>query len=85
MKEVYYFTAPWCKSCANLKPHIGRVKEQGVIVHEINVEENPGAAEEYDVMQLPTIVMIQDEAVICRKAGFSESLVDQLYDFAKSN
>ncbi len=84
MKEIYYFTAPWCKSCANLKPHISKVKDQGINVHEIDVEKDPRTAEEYDVMQLPTVVFLQDEAIITRKAGFSESLVNELYDFAKS-
>jgi len=83
MKEIYYFTAPWCKSCANLKPHIKRVQEAGVTIHEINVEEDPRTAEEYDVMQLPTVVLIQDDAVITRRAGFSESLVQEIYAFAK--
>ena len=84
MKEIYYFTAPWCKSCANLKPHIKKVSEQGVTIHEINVEDNPQAAEEYDVMQSPTVILVEDGATVFRKAGFSEGLVVQMYSFAKA-
>jgi thioredoxin 1 len=84
MKEIYYFTAPWCKSCANLQPHIEKVAGLGVTIHKIDVEENPRTAEEYDVMQIPTIVMIQDDAVIGRKSGFSEGMVLELYKFAQN-
>jgi thioredoxin 1 len=83
MKEIYYFTAPWCKSCKNLQPHIEKIAGQGVTVHKINVEESPSVAEAYDVMQLPTVIMLQDDAVMGRKAGFSEDMVLELYRFAQ--
>lgn len=81
MKELLYFTAPWCKSCANVKPLVDEAKQKGIAVQEVNVEEHPEIAQEHDIMQLPTVIMIQDESVVSRKTGFSNSLIDTLRQF----
>lgn len=83
MKEILYFTAPWCKSCKNLKPHIEKVSSDGKVqVQTVDISVDEKTAHEYDVMQLPTLIFIQDDAIISRRSGFSDDVVRELYLFS---
>ena len=53
------FWAPWCKPCEKLEPVLdaltGRVR-----VERVNADEDPDRAAQYDVLSLPTCVLLVD-------------------------
>ena len=62
-KVLIDFYADWCGPCKMMSPIIDKIaEEQGdnVKVGKINVDENQDLAMEYNVMTIPTIMIIND-------------------------
>lgn len=59
------FYADWCGPCRIMSPIIDEIAEEtdSIKVGKINVDENPDLAMEYDVMSIPTIVIIKNGEV----------------------
>ncbi len=82
MKKIMMFTAPWCAGCKTLKPHLEKL--QGKIeVEYIDVEEQPGAAEEYGISNLPTLFFVHDGELVKHRTGVSETVIKDLISFAE--
>ena len=65
-KVLIDFYADWCGPCKMMSPVIDKIaEEQGenVKVGKINVDENQDLAMEYNVMTIPTIMIINDGEV----------------------
>jgi thioredoxin 1 len=66
------FWAPWCAPCRTVAPIIeelagsysGKVK-----VAKLNANDNPGVAERYGVMSIPTILLFRNGEVVHRMVG----------------
>ncbi|MFW6109953.1 MAG: thioredoxin [Patescibacteria group bacterium] len=57
------FWAPWCGPCRVIGPVIEELAEEfegKVKVGKLNVDENPGVAQKYSVMSIPTILIFQE-------------------------
>ncbi|MBD3177550.1 MAG: thioredoxin fold domain-containing protein [Armatimonadia bacterium] len=70
---LVHFTAPWCPPCRMQSAEAARLSdasggEIGFI--EVDVAEDPAAAEDYRVGAVPTLVFFQGEAELCRATGF---------------
>ena len=59
MKEILYFSAPWCGPCRNFKPIMESVNNS-IPVRFINVDENPQLSAQYNVRSVPTLVFLKD-------------------------
>ena len=59
MKEILYFSAPWCQPCRNFKPIMESVNNS-MPVRFINVDENPTLAAQYNVRSVPMLVFLKD-------------------------
>ena len=59
MKEILYFSAPWCGPCRNFKPIMERVSNS-MPVRFINVDENPQLSAQYNVRSVPMLVFLKD-------------------------
>jgi thioredoxin 1 len=59
MKEILYFSAPWCGPCRNFKPIMESVSNS-MPVRFINVDENPTLAAQYNVRSVPMLVFLKD-------------------------
>jgi len=72
------FTAPWCRTCypvclvANdlIDEYQGRIK-----FIEINVENYPGLAEDYEIKALPTVLIFNNGQPIHRILSYEEKSV----------
>ena len=59
MKEILYFSAPWCGPCRNFKPMMESVSNS-IPVRFINVDENPQLSAQYNVRSVPMLVFLKD-------------------------
>ena len=66
------FYADWCGPCKMMAPVIEQISEEiGNIakVGKINTDENIGLAEKYEIMSIPTIMIIKNGQVVKRFLG----------------
>jgi thioredoxin 1 len=53
------FWAPWCKPCRALEPVLDELSSR-IAIERINADEDPDTAARYDVLSLPTVVLLVD-------------------------
>jgi thioredoxin 1 len=53
------FWAPWCKPCKAMEPVLDALASR-IRVERINADEDPDTAARYDVLSLPTVVLLVD-------------------------
>lgn len=66
------FSAPWCKPCMRLAPIIEEISAEyrgRVTVTKANVDEDPTTAAKYDVMSIPTLIILKDGQPVERITG----------------
>ncbi len=65
------FWAPWCGPCRMLGPIIEQIADEreDILVVKVNVEDNPELASEFDVMSIPTIVIMKNGQVVAKSVG----------------
>ncbi len=65
-KVLIDFYADWCGPCKMMSPIIDQIAEEKaeqIKVGKVNVDENQELAMEYDVMSIPTIIIINNGEV----------------------
>ena len=55
--EVKFFNATWCGPCKQMKPHIDVLISEGYNIQQIDIDEQPELAQEYNVRGVPTLVV----------------------------
>jgi thioredoxin len=84
------FWAPWCRPCKQLHPLFDAQAADhgadGVQFARVNVDENPGTASAYNIMSIPTIIVIDpDGHELDRQVGLpNKRRLDQLVHDAGS-
>jgi thioredoxin 1 len=68
MKQVLYFSAPWCAPCKMLKPRLEPLRSQIRIV-DINVDSSPATAQDWQVRSVPTIIVVDGTNEVGRLVG----------------
>lgn len=63
------FWAPWCGPCVAVAPELEKLAEEGFSVVKINVDESPDLAQQFDVMSIPTLILLQDGEAVRRAVG----------------
>ena len=65
------FWAPWCGPCRKVGPILDEIAEEreDIKVCKVNVDEEPELAGAYDVMTIPTLMVIKDGEIISQSAG----------------
>lgn len=67
------FWAPWCGPCKMVAPvveDISREYSDKLKVVKVNVDENMGIADRYEVMNIPTLMLFKDGDVVKKMVGF---------------
>lgn len=68
--RVLYFSAEWCQPCKKIYPKVERLLDgTGIYLQKVDVDQNPGLAEQYQVKSVPTIAIIGDGGLIGTYAG----------------
>ena len=68
------FWAPWCGPCQMMLPIVGEIAEErsDIKVGKINVDEQPELARQFQVMSIPTFLVIKNGEVAKRQVGGME-------------
>lgn len=77
------FWAPWCGPCRMVGPVVEDVASEtagSAIVGKINVDEEPGLAQSFRVMSIPTLVVMKDGKVVNSQVGAKskQAILDML-------
>jgi thioredoxin 1 len=68
------FWAPWCGPCKMIGPIVEKLANElssSVKIGKLNVDDNPGTAQEYGVMSIPTLLLFKGGKVVGTTMGFT--------------
>ena len=65
------FWATWCGPCQMIAPTIHEIADEraDITVGKVNVDEQPGLAEAFGIVSIPTLVVIKDGKATAQAAG----------------
>jgi thiol-disulfide isomerase/thioredoxin len=71
MKKLLFFTASWCSACKAIKPVVEKeATEKGFDVKYVDMDDEEGAymADEFNVRNLPTLIVLDKQGVEIKRA-----------------
>jgi thioredoxin 1 len=81
MKKFLYFSAPWCGPCKQLGPIMEELNNEGYTVQKIDVDSNPEITQAFDIRNVPTVILQEDNVEKGRKIGLNQkSMYIELYN-----
>ncbi|MCP4435092.1 MAG: thioredoxin [Actinomycetia bacterium] len=81
---VVDFWAEWCGPCKMVAPvleEIASENEGKLRIAKVNVDDNPGLAQQFNVMSIPTLIVFKDGSEVQRVVG-AKGKAQLLEDFA---
>ena len=54
------FEASWCGACKMVQPQLNKVAAEGITVEKIDAENDNGLITDYNIRNLPTVVLVDD-------------------------
>ena len=66
------FWAPWCGPCRLIGPIVEELApsyEGRAVIAKMNVDDNPGIAQQFGVTSIPTLMMFKDGKLVDRAVG----------------
>ena len=70
-KVLIDFYADWCGPCRMVSPLVDQIAEENpqYLVAKVNIDEEPELAQAFDVISIPTLVVMKDGAIVSKTAG----------------
>lgn len=69
MKRILFFSAPWCGPCTQMKMTLSESIKNELGIEIIDISVNMEKAAEYQVMNVPTFIKLEDGKETARKIG----------------
>jgi thioredoxin 1 len=66
--KYLYFSAQWCQPCSTLSPIMAQVG-QSVSVQKIDVDSQSALASQYNVRNVPTVILVNGSTEVKRFVG----------------
>lgn len=63
MTKLIEFGSVNCMPCKIMKPILNELKEEGYNIEQIDVDEDPDKAREYDITGVPTFIIYEDDEI----------------------
>tara|TARA_R110000803_G_scaffold684_1_gene2416 strand:- start:30 stop:278 length:249 start_codon:yes stop_codon:yes gene_type:complete len=69
MRELWYFSAPWCEPCKAFGPTMNNIIEKGIKVEKVNIDYDATSASKYNIRSVPTVILVENGKEINRFVG----------------
>jgi len=69
MKEILFFSSPWCGPCKQMKNMLTETIRDELKIKLVDITEDMDLATQYQVMNVPTFVVVEDGKEVSRKIG----------------
>jgi|TARA_R110000751_G_scaffold104481_2_gene199975 thioredoxin 1 len=69
MKQLLYFSAPWCGPCKSFGPTMDRVASSGIPLSKINIDYDATSPAKYSIKSVPTVVLTENGQEVKRFVG----------------
>ena len=69
---VVDFWAPWCGPCRMVAPLLDKLAAEfagQIRIAKVNTDENPGLSQAFQIMSIPTIMLIKDRTIVFSQPG----------------
>lgn len=66
------FWAPWCGPCRMVAPILDKMAQEfagQIKIAKVNTDENQGLAGAFQIMSIPTLMIVKDRTIIFNQAG----------------
>ena len=78
-KQLFYYSAPWCKPCETLGPIMDQVGKQ-IPVKKLNVDYvDPEILQKLNIRNIPVVILTENEQEVRRFTGVKT--FNQIIDF----
>ena len=75
------FWATWCGPCMRQGPIVEELAEEGYCVDKIDVDQQPGLAQQFRIMSIPTLLIFKDGKEAERLVGLTpKAAIKELLD-----
>ena len=66
MKKLMYLGAEWCGPCKVIKPQL---KQSGLDITFVDVDQQPDIAAKYSIRSIPTILVLEGDKMVGKLVG----------------
>ena len=67
------FSATWCGPCRQMRPEIARLKEQGLRIKEIDIDQSPALVARYQITGVPAFLFVDAQGRVLERTEGAQS------------
>lgn len=79
--EIIRFTASWCQPCQQLSEWLDEKGLNANVSNVVDIDDKPDLVSEYNIRSVPTLIKVDNGAVVQSLSGFDHNMIDKLKGF----